>query len=41
MEIIAFQQEFRPELPNVYSTYDYQIFRDILIKIDEIIRIVA
>ena len=36
MEIVAFQEEFRPELPNVYSTYDYRIFRDILIKIDEI-----
>lgn len=36
MGIVAFQQEFRPELPNVYSTYDYRIFRDILIKIDEI-----
>ena len=29
MEIIAFQQEFRPALPNVYGTYDYRIFRDI------------
>jgi len=37
MEIIAFQQEFRPELPNVYGTYDYRTFRDILIKIDELL----
>ena len=37
MEIITFQQEFRPELPNVYGTHDYRIFRDILIKIDEVL----
>jgi hypothetical protein len=37
MEIVTFQQEFRPDLPNVYGTYDYRIFRDILMKIDEIL----
>lgn len=37
MEIVAFQQELRPELPNVYGTYDYRTFRDILIKIDTIL----
>ena len=37
MKIIAFQEEFRPDLPNVYETYDYRTFRDILIKIDEVL----
>jgi hypothetical protein len=37
MKIIAFQKEFRPDLPNVYGTYDYRTFRDILIKIDEVL----
>jgi len=37
MTIIAFQEEFRPELPNVYGTKDYETFRDILIKIDEVL----
>lgn len=37
MEIIALQEEFRPALPNVYGTKDYRIFRDTLIKIDEIL----
>ena len=37
MKIIAFQEEFRPELPNVYGTYDYRIFRDILMKMDEML----
>lgn len=37
MKIIAFQKEFRPDLPNVYGTYDYRNFRDILIKIDEVL----
>lgn len=37
MEIIAFQQELRPDLPNVYGTYDYRTFRDVLIKIDEVL----
>jgi hypothetical protein len=37
MRIVAFQEELRPDLPNIYSTYDYRTFRDILIKIDEIL----
>lgn len=37
METVAFQQEFRPALPNVYGALDYRIFRDTLIKIDEIL----
>lgn len=37
MEIVAFQQEFRPALPNVYGTVDYREFRDTLVKIDEIL----
>jgi hypothetical protein len=37
MEIVTFQQEFRPDLPNVYGTYDYRTFRDMFIKIDEVL----
>jgi hypothetical protein len=37
MKIVAFQQELRPELPNVYGTQDYRTFRDTLIKIEEIL----
>jgi len=37
MRTLAFQQELRPELPNVYGTLDYRTFRDILVKIDEIL----
>jgi len=37
METLAFQQELRPELPNVYGTLDYHNFRKMLIKIDEIL----
>src|SRR3990167_6336176 len=37
MDNIAFQHEFRPELPNVYGTVDYREFREVLIKIDEIL----
>jgi len=37
MEIITFQQDLRPTLPNVYGTLDYRLFRDTLYKIDEIL----
>jgi len=37
MKIIAFQSELRPELPNVYATLDYHTFRDVLVKIDELL----
>jgi len=37
MENVTFQHELRPALPNVYSAFDYRIFRDILVKIDEIL----
>jgi hypothetical protein len=37
MNNVPFQLEFRPELPNVYGTLDYRDFRDVLIKIDEIL----
>ena len=37
METLAFQQDLRPELPNVYGTKDYRDFRDTLLKIDEIL----
>lgn len=37
MDNIAFQYELRPELPNVYGTLDYRTFREMLIKIDEIL----
>jgi len=37
MAIVAFQEEFRPDLPNIYGTQDYRTFRDILIKIDDIL----
>jgi hypothetical protein len=37
METLAFQYELRPELPNIYGALDYRMFRDILIKIDEIL----
>jgi len=38
METLAFQQDLRPELPNVYGTKDYREFRSTLIKIDEILK---
>ena len=37
MNTLPFQQEMRPEFPNIYGTYDYRQFRDILIKIDDIL----
>ena len=37
MEIIASQLELRPALPNVYGALDYRIFRDTLVKMDEIL----
>lgn len=37
MKTIPLQQELRPELPNVYGHIDYKTFRDMLIKIDEIL----
>jgi len=37
MNIVPFQLELRPELPNVYGTLDYREFRETLIKIDEIL----
>lgn len=37
MKIIAFQEEIRPDPPNIYDANDYRTFRDILIKIDEIL----
>jgi hypothetical protein len=38
MKIIAFQTELRPELPNIYGVKDYREFRDILIKMDEVLQ---
>ncbi len=37
MNTLPFQQEMRPEFPNIYGTYDCRQFRDILIKIDDIL----
>lgn len=37
MNNISLQLEFRPEIPNVYGTLDYRVFRDTLVKIDEIL----
>ncbi len=37
METLAFQHELRPELPNVYGTLDYRLFRDMLVKMDDIL----
>jgi hypothetical protein len=37
MQTLSFQLELCPELPNVYGASDYRIFRDMLIKIDEIL----
>jgi hypothetical protein len=38
MNNIAFQHELRPELPNVYGSTDYLKFREILFKIDQILK---
>ncbi len=38
MHTVSLQYEMRPELPNVYGTLDYREFRDILVKIDEVLR---
>ena len=37
MNIVAHQTELRPELPNVYGTLDYRVFRETLMKIDKIL----
>ncbi len=37
MNIVPFQLELRPEIPNVYGTLDYREFRETLLKIDEIL----
>jgi len=37
MNTLAFQHELRPDIPNVYGTLDYRIFRETLIKIDEVL----
>lgn len=37
MPTLSFQQELRPELPNVYGTADYREFKDTLLKIDDIL----
>ena len=37
MQNVAFQQELRPALPNVYGALDYREFRETLIKMDEIL----
>ncbi len=37
MQKIPFQYDLRPELPNVYGTQDYRVFRDVVIKIDKIL----
>lgn len=34
---VPFQQEFRPEIPNVFGALDYREFRETLIKIDTIL----
>jgi len=38
MTILTVQHELCPALPNVYGASDYRCFRDMLIKIDEILR---
>ncbi len=38
MHTLSFQHEMRPELPNVYGTLDYREFRDMLVKIDKVLR---
>ena len=37
MKNVSYQHEFRPDIPNVYGTFDYWEFRETLIKIDEIL----
>jgi hypothetical protein len=37
VRIVSFQQELRPDLPNVYGTSDYREFRETLTKIDAIL----
>jgi hypothetical protein len=37
MQTVPLQQEFCPELPNVYGATDYRQFREMLIKIDQIL----
>ncbi len=37
MQILTLQHEFRPTLPNIYGTCDYKRFREMLIKIDDIL----
>jgi hypothetical protein len=37
MNTVSFQLELRPEIPNVYGTLDYQEFREVLMKIDEVL----
>ena len=38
MQTLSFQLELCPEIPNVYGALDYRVFRDTLIKIDDILR---
>lgn len=37
MKNVTLQYDLRPALPNVYGTLDYRTFRDILVKMDEIL----
>src|SRR3989338_4706492 len=37
MQTLSFQLELCPELPNVYGASDYRLFRDTLIKINEVL----
>ena len=38
-EIVAFQEEFRQVLPNVTGNVDYEIFRETLARITELIKL--
>ena len=37
MRIVPFQTELRPELPNIYGAKDYEDYRNLLLRIDQIL----
>ncbi len=39
MDIITFQPELRPELPDVFATKDYREFRATLVEMDRILSV--
>lgn len=39
MENVSHQYELRPELPNVYGSLDYRQYREMLMKIDDILNV--